>query len=252
MNAADYFVSRNMNFQAVLFDMDGVIVDTRHSVIAFWEALASVHQMTLTPADFDQHIYGCPATDTLDTLFPKLSNRERRAVLTGLASYEASLSYTEVPGATELLHALKRHYIPTALVTSAEQRKVTEVLRQLGINGMFTVQVTADDIQHGKPDPECYLQAARALQQPPAACIVFEDAINGVKAAVAAGTLCIGVQSLDTAAALLQVGAHGVVPDFTPVRLLAPATNEPPAGISLRLGSGTGLSGISLWTGLTG
>jgi sugar-phosphatase len=226
-----------MNYKAILFDMDGVIVDTRHSVIAFWEALATTYRITLTSADFDQHIHGCPATYTLDTLFPRLSSQARRAFLTELASYEDGLSYTEVPGATTLLRTLRRHHIPTALVTSAEQRKVSEVLRQLGINGMFIVQVTAGDIQHGKPNPECYLQAARYLQQPPAACIVFEDAINGVKAAVAAGTLCIGVQAMSAASALRQAGAYAVVPDFTLVKLLFSEAGEN-NGVSLRLAIG--------------
>lgn len=233
-----------MNYQAVLFDMDGVIVDTRQSVSDFWQELAAAHQILLTQSDFDQHIHGCPATYTLDILFPQLSAQERRTALTRLASYEASLSYTEVPGAVALLHDLQHHHIPTALVTSAEQRKVDEVVRQLGLRGLFTAQVTAGDIQHGKPNPECYLQAARYLQQPPVACIVFEDAINGVKAAVAAGTLCIGVQPLDMASALLQAGAHDMVPDFTLVRLLVPEANETSASTSLRLHTG---AEQSLW-----
>jgi sugar-phosphatase len=206
--------------------MDGVIVDTRQSVTDFWQALATAHQIPLTPADFDQHIHGCPAIHTLDVLFPHLTSEQRHATIASLESYEAGLRYAELPGAAALLHSLKHYHIPTALVTGARRPKVAEVIRQLGLDGLFTVQVTAADIQRGKPDPECYLRAANDLQRQPASCIVFEDAINGVKAAVAAGMLCIGVQPLSMASLLLQSGAYTVVPDFAPVSVLPAEVNQ--------------------------
>lgn len=215
-----------MIYEAVLFDMDGVIIDTRQSVTDFWQNLATVHDVRLTQADFDRHIYGCPATHTLDLLFTQLNTQERQAVLAKIATYETSLTYAEVPGAVALLRFLKHHHIPTALVTSGEQWKVSEVIRQLNLSGLFTVQVTAGDIKQGKPHPECYLLAAHFLQKSPASCIVFEDAISGVKAAVAAEALCIGVQSSNMASALLQAGARYVVPDFMSVELLVSSAGE--------------------------
>ena len=80
-------------------------------------------------------------------------------------------------------------------------------------------QVTVGDIQRGKPHPDGYLLAAQRLQKPPQRCLVFEDAVSGVKAAVAAGATCIGVQSPDRATALLVAGATYTVPDFTAVNL---------------------------------
>ena len=134
------------------------------------------------------------------------------------------------------MRSLKKQNIPTALVTSGEQWKVNEVIHQLGIDGMFTAQVTAGDIQRGKPHPECYLLAAQYLQKPPEQCIVFEDSISGVKAAVASGALCIGIGLSSMTPSLLQAGARYVVLDFTSISLLARENDAQTAPI-LRIGA---------------
>jgi HAD superfamily hydrolase (TIGR01509 family) len=210
-----------MGYEALLFDMDGVIVDTYQSVTEFWQNLAGAYQVFLTQADFNQHVYGCPATHTLDVLFPHLNAGERQSILAKMADYEANLTYTGVKGVVSFLRTLKKHGIPTALVTSGDQWKVNEVVHQLGMDGMFTAQVTIGDIQRGKPHPECYLLAAQYLQKPPEQCIVFEDSISGVKAAVASGALCIGIGPSSMASPLLRAGACYVIPDFASISLLA-------------------------------
>jgi len=215
-----------MSYEAVLFDMDGVLVDTYRSVTEFWQNLAKAHQVHLAQADFDQHVYGCPATHTLDVLFSHLSAGERQSVLDMMVAYETHLTYTEVKGAVAFLRTLKEQGVPTALVTSGEQWKVNEVTNQIGINGMFTAQVLASDIRRGKPHPECYLLAAHRLQKPPERCIVFEDSISGVTAAVASGALCIGIRPSSMASPLLQAGARYVMPDFTSISLQVRPTCE--------------------------
>ncbi len=201
-------------YEAALFDMDGVVIDTEKSVTAFWQKTAQTYQVKLTPADFQQYIYSCPALYTLDKLFPQVSADERQQIMTDLETYEMNLTYTAVQGAVPLLTTLKRHQIPTAIVTSGDRWKVHEVCRQLDIEGIFTVQVTISDIQRGKPYPDCYLLAAEKLEKPPARCLVFEDAISGVKAAIAAGAVCIGIGAPEKASALRQAGASAVIPDF--------------------------------------
>ena len=210
-----------MGYQAILFDMDGVIVDTYQSVTEFWQNLAEAYQVHLSQADFNQHVYGCPATHTLDVLFSRLNAAERQSVLAKMADYETNLTYTGVKGAVAFLRTLKQQGIPTALVTSGDQWKVNEVLHQLGMDEMFASQVTIGDIQRGKPHPECYLLAAQYLQKPPEQCIVFEDSISGVQAAIASGALCIGIGPSSMKSSLRQAGACHVVPDFTSIGLLA-------------------------------
>lgn len=223
-----------MGFNTILFDMDGVVIDTHHSVTAFWEDLARQQQIELTESIFAQHIYGTPATHTLAKCFPHLNTDEREAVLKSLTLYESQLTYTEVKGVTAFLYALKQHNIHTALVTSAEPRKVRNVMDQLDLDGLFSTIVTAEDVKIGKPDPQCYLLAAQCLEQTPDQCIVFEDAMSGVKAGVAAGMLCIGIQQNAGASALLEVGAQYVVPDFSMMCLDVVDASE---HVNLRVGT---------------
>ncbi len=208
-----------MNYEAILFDMDGVIVDTHQSVTAFWERWAAKHGVHISAADFVQQVYGRPGTHTLDALFPMLNEDDRQAIFDDMAAYEVRLIYTAVNGAVDCLRALRRHGVPTALVTSGARWKVQAVAGQLGLDGLFTTQVTVEDIHQGKPHPEGYLLAAHRLGKAPERCIVFEDAISGVEAAVAAGALCIGVQAAGDPSSLLTAGAQTVIPDFSAVRL---------------------------------
>jgi len=231
---------------AVLFDMDGVIVDTYQSVTAFWQRLAATHRVHLTQEDFDQHIYGCPAIHTLDSLFSQLGSDERRAVIEQMAQYEIHLAYTGVPGAVEFVRALKQRDIPLALVTSGERWKVDAVCSQLGLEEWFDALVTASDIRLGKPHPDCYLLAAQSLNTPPERCIVFEDSISGAQAAVAAGALCVGIQSSTLALALLEAGASCVVPNFLAVHLTPSDESAGAVGLQCNQGQGVMLHGSSL------
>jgi sugar-phosphatase len=210
-------------FDALLFDMDGVVIDTHQAVTAFWDALAHQHDVRLTPDLYDQYIYGSPAIYTFDHVFPMLADDEREQVLQNLVDSETGQTYVEIAGVTALLHALKQQGIPTALVTSGQRWKVDAVLNQLGLRGQFTVEVTAGDIRQGKPHPECYLLAVEKLGRKPERCIVFEDSINGMKAGVAAGAFGIGIRPAHMAASLLEVGAQHVVADFSQARVEAAA-----------------------------
>ena len=226
-----------MLYEAILFDMDGVIINTHQAVTSFWQKWAKVHRVQLSQADFQQNIYGCPANHTLDVLFPALNPDERDAILADMTAYEINQTYRAVKGVLAFLRELKQEAIPTALVTSGEHWKVDAVLTQLELNGIFDATVTVADIRHGKPSPECYLLGAERLQRSPERCIVFEDAISGVKAAVAAGALCIGVQP-GNETPLLEAGARYVVPDFISVELeLLPEIGH----LNLQLGSHSSL-----------
>lgn len=204
-----------MSIQAILFDMDGVVIDTHEPVTRFWNDLAALHKVTLTQTDFERHIYGVPAVKTLDLLFPMVHEEMRRQVLAELEADELAQHYTAVPGVLEFLQSLKAARISTALVTSGEPWKVKGVFDQLGLHPLFATTVTASDVTHGKPSPDCYQLAAQRLGVNVQACIVFEDSLAGATAGLRAGAQVIGVQSSPGLVGKLRgLGVQQIVADF--------------------------------------
>ncbi|MDH6583270.1 HAD superfamily hydrolase (TIGR01509 family) [Streptomyces sp. SAI-133] len=179
--------------QAVLFDMDGTLVDTER---LWWEAVEEVAGRPLTEADRPDVLgrpvehtaawlsaaTGAPAAALAETLHHEFADRVRTGVVPR-------------PGALDLLDALARERIPTALVTASPRSVADTVLDVLGAS-RFAVSVTADDTEHTKPAPDPYLAACRALGVPPSGCVAVEDTETGVRSAEAAGCAVLAVPSL--------------------------------------------------------
>ncbi|MFJ5262727.1 HAD-IA family hydrolase [Streptomyces sp. NPDC088387] len=179
--------------QAVLFDMDGTLVDTER---LWWEAVEHVAGRPLTDADRPE-VLGRPVEYTadwlahttgrpLDDLSAALHREFAERVRTGIVPR---------PGALDLLDALARDGVPTALVTASPRAVAGSVLAVLGAD-RFAVAVTADDTARSKPAPDPYLAACYALGAEPAACVAVEDTQTGVTSAEAAGCAVLAVPSL--------------------------------------------------------
>jgi HAD superfamily hydrolase (TIGR01509 family) len=107
-----------------------------------------------------------------------------------LKKYQAHLQDSGVPlkqGAKELLNSLRKQTVSCALVTSSRRRLTDLKLQNAGIADFFQVQICGDEVNRGKPDPQCYLLAAEKLAVEPARCLVLEDSAPGITAALAAG-----------------------------------------------------------------
>ncbi|MFG2467849.1 HAD-IA family hydrolase [Streptomyces canus] len=179
--------------QAVLFDMDGTLVDTER---LWWEAVEQVAGRALTEADRPEvlgrpveytaawlaAITGAVAADLAETLHREFADRVRTGIVPR-------------PGALALLDALARESVPTALVTASPRAVADTVLDALGAD-RFAVSVTADDTPHTKPAPDPYLAACRALGVDPTVCVAVEDTETGVASAEAAGCAVLAVPSL--------------------------------------------------------
>ncbi len=204
--------------RAVIFDMDGVLVDSGVYHRAAWRTL--LHELGVEPADgeFWRLTIGRPVEEALPTLVGRpLSTQEiarygRRK--TDLFHQLAQGRLQAIPGAIAFVRGLERAQVPRALATSASPRSASAVLSQLGLTRHFPVVVTADDVERGKPDPEVYLTAASRLEVPPRRCVVFEDSLVGVEAARRAGMFPIGLTTAHTEAELRKAGALKVIPDF--------------------------------------
>ncbi|MDH6214010.1 HAD-IA family hydrolase [Streptomyces pseudovenezuelae] len=179
--------------QAVLFDMDGTLVDTER---LWWEAVEQVAGRTLTDVDQPEVLgrpvehtagwlaraTGAPAADLAAALHREFAARVRTGIVPR-------------PGALDLLDALAHDGVPTALVTASPRAVADTVLDALGAS-RFAVSVTAEDTPHTKPAPDPYLAACRALGVDPAHCVAVEDTPTGVSSAEAAGCAVLAVPSL--------------------------------------------------------
>jgi len=205
---------------AVVFDMDGVLVDSGVHHREAWVAMCRDCGVT-PPAEFWRLTIGRPAEEAVVLLVDGIGAPEaRRLANLKRGHYErlARRGLMAVAGAAEFVKMLTREGVPRAVATSASRRDLERVLDALRLREHIDVAVTADDVRHGKPHPEVYLKAARGLGVDAAACVVFEDAIVGVQAARAAGMRVIGITTAHTADELCSAGAERALAHFEGVR----------------------------------
>ena len=180
-------MSAALRGDAILFDLDGVLVDSIANVERHWSDWAVRHG--LEPAEVLRVVHGRRAADTVAILAPRADVARELAALAAAEAGDTD-GVIEVPGASALLAALPER--AWAVVTSGMHAVATARMRRVGLR-LPRVLVTADDVARGKPDPEGYLAAAARLGVAPARCIVVEDTPPGIEAARAAGMRAIGV-----------------------------------------------------------
>jgi HAD superfamily hydrolase (TIGR01509 family) len=192
MKSADEFP-----FAAVLFDLDGVVIDTTALHYRVWAEFARSRHFVPSPAEL-LATNGRRASETIRLwLGPDISEfellgltAEREAAFNALL---ASEPVSAVAGVVQYVARLALARIKRAVVTSAMPANAGLSLRRVGMEDAFNVIVTATDVQHGKPEPECYLAAADALDVPASRCVVIEDSVSGLRAAKAAGMRCVAM-----------------------------------------------------------
>jgi sugar-phosphatase len=195
--------------EALLFDLDGVLVDSSECVRRVCTDWAIARG--LDPEFVFRTGQGRRVQDTVRAVAPHLDLDAEVATLVGMEARTTD-GLSPVPGAEALLAALPPD--AWAVVTSGARAVATLRLRHVGLPVPQTL-ITADDVERGKPDPEGYLAAARALGRNPSACIVIEDAPAGIEAARAAGMRSIGIAGTFPAAELAN--ATVVVPSLASI-----------------------------------
>ncbi|CAL1239084.1 HAD family hydrolase [Candidatus Methylocalor cossyra] len=185
-------------FQAALLDLDGLVLDSEASYRHAWQAAAREAGATL-PEAFCRGLFGqhadAVAAALREALGPSFDqDRFCRAAERHWRRHLAQHGLAPMPGLDRLLAACRRHAIPYALATNSDAPYARECLELAGLAGEFPVMVTRDQVRHGKPAPDLFLEAARRLGIPPALCLGLEDSAPGLEAARAAGTIVVLVQ----------------------------------------------------------
>jgi mannitol-1-/sugar-/sorbitol-6-phosphatase len=205
-----------MSARALLLDLDGTLVDTAAAVESAWRSAAD--ELGIPFATLAPYIHGIPGGQALELALPDLPAARRAAVLERILVAEAASTTPVglVPGARDLLDALPDD--GWAIVTSGDSRLATASMAKAGVRRP-PVLVTADDVVRGKPEPEPYLVAARALGVAPADCLVIEDSPAGITSALRAGMRVLALHTTHSPDGV--TAAHDQVADLTHVRVVA-------------------------------
>src|SRR5207247_1659899 len=191
-----------MSFEAVIFDMDGVLIDSEPLHFAVLSQLLERAGHTLTRSENEQFI-----GTTSEAMFSTLIARHRLSgtVAGYIARYDEMVlrvlqrPHAPAPGLTALIARLRALDMRLAVASSSRRPWVEATIRSLGLADAFDVVVTGDDVEHGKPDPAIYLLTAQRLGVLPNRCVAIEDSPNGVQSARSAGMTVLGVRTEYTA-----------------------------------------------------
>ena len=197
----------SLPFRGLLFDMDGVLVDSTPAVARVWSVWAKKHG--LDPDTVVKIAHGRPSISTIRELLPNADHdaEDREVERLEIEDVEGIVA---LPGATQLLRALPPNRY--AIVTSATRPLAEVRLRAAGLEVPANL-VTARDVQRGKPNPDPYLMGARILGVAPTECVVIEDAPSGVRAGKAAGARVVALRTTASDVELEEAGADRIVDD---------------------------------------
>lgn len=208
-------------FRAAIFDLDGTLVDNMRFHGAAWMALCARHGLPGTVDTFEREYAGKKNEEILPLLFNRPLAPEELERLAEEKEEEYRRTYRPhlalVAGADPLLRWLRDHGVPLAIASAAPPKNRALALDGLALHPRFDAVIGAEQVPRGKPHPDLFLAAAQALGIPSSDCLAFEDAVNGIRSAKAAGMYAVGLTTSAPEASLLAAGADRVLADFLPL-----------------------------------
>jgi HAD superfamily hydrolase (TIGR01509 family) len=222
---------------AVIFDLDGVIVDSEiwwHQERVAWAVGLGLEW----DEDDSRAVMGANSRGWARIMrermgLPIAAEPEIEAEIVRRVVGRYAEGAPDIPGAIDAIRRIARNH-PVAIASSAHRAVIDAALRATGLAALIPVVVSSDEVAHGKPAPDVYLEAARRLGVEPEACLVVEDSINGVRAAVAAGMTVVLVPNAsvppDPEARRIAQHTMDRLADLDPTFVSGPAAGAPGAG----------------------
>ncbi len=206
-------------FKAIIFDLDGVIIDSNPAIIEFWGSWAKKEGFSLTDTMIREWVFGRRVTATIEGLFAHCSAERKIEIEQDGYLFDQTMRPEGIAGINTFIQGLTKIPFTIGVATSSHNERMLQMLERVGVADHFVHFVTAHDVSKGKPDPEPYLKMAGKLNLHPSHCLVFEDANSGVQSAIAAGMQVIGIGDAVTKADLLFYGALEVISNFTEIKI---------------------------------
>ena len=216
-------VNAHPEILAVVFDMDGVIINSHPAHLAAWKAFLGSVGKDVSDGELSFILEGRARSEILRHFLGDLPEHElleygkRKDEIFRQMEHEIEA----VPGVIDFIRTLGRRGVQSAIATSASEIRTLATIERLGLAEHFGTAITSSDVTSGKPDPMVYRLACERIGVAPAKALAFDDAPAGIQSARAAGLRCIGVSSNGWARRLLETGAERVIPDFVGVSLAA-------------------------------
>lgn len=200
-----------MENRAMLFDFDGVVVDTEKYYTIFWD---SIGEKYLGQKDFCAKVKGTTLTSILDGYFSDMKDRWDE-IVAELNAFEAEMPIEYIPGVVEFVKEAREKGYRTAVVTSSNRVKMETVYRKRPeIQEIFDIILTSEDFSASKPDPDCFIKGMERLDADREHTIVFEDSVYGLQAAKASGALVVGLTTTNPRDVVAKYSLIQI-PDFT-------------------------------------
>jgi beta-phosphoglucomutase len=209
--------------KALIFDMDGTLVDNMEYHKQSWIELFKLHQLDLDYDTFDQHYHKGSLVEIMSRLFPHITDPKE---LFRIGSYKEEL-YRELyrphvqalDGLYTFLDLQQQQHVPMGIATMGDQHNIDFIFEALDLETYFHSTTGGHQVTNGKPHPEIFLTAAKKLGVAPEDCLVFEDTRSGVTAARAAGMQVIGLTTMFDQKTLVELGCIQAVEDFNALEL---------------------------------
>lgn len=208
--------------KGVLFDMDGLMLDTERIGLKAWLKAGEVLDFPVIDAEFVNLIRGRNIADSRKIIGEKYGS---------LVDYDTAKAFKDkytddfikengVPvkyGLIELLNELKKRNIPSAVATSTAREKASQYLKLAGVYEYFSAMVCGDEVKHSKPDPEIFLKASKKIGVKPENCIVLEDSPYGIEAGFKAGCMPVMIPDLTAPTEKEQSLCKAILKDLSEV-----------------------------------
>lgn len=188
-------------FRAALFDLDGVVFNTEPLYTEFWGA--QCREFHPEESGLEHKIKGQTLQQIYDRYFEGELKEKQSLITQRLNEFEAQMTFDYVEGFEDFVKQLRSEGVKTAVVTSSNNQKMEAVYQKHPeFKQLFDAILTAEDFERSKPDPDCYLKAAKRFGVKPSECVVFEDSFNGLKSGRAAKMFVIGLATTNSADAI--------------------------------------------------